>query len=337
MTFRTPTNLPYVETPLVKSAELSKICDVYLKCEFTQPSGSFKSRGLGHLIQKSLEEAQSLNKKIHLFTSSGGNAGLAASTAGSFYNLPCTVVLPITTKLRMKEKIERTGAEVIIQGKHWGEADEFLRNEIIAKVDLNEIVPIYCHPFDHELIWEGHSTMIDEIVYQIPESKISKIKGIVCSVGGGGLYNGVVRGLIKNGLEIPVLAVETENAPTLHSAIEAGKVVYLSDVKTVATSLASPYISSKSLENSKAHPTHSILITDNNSLEGVVSFANHHNIIVEPACGASIFAADNLSLLEKAFGKLSKDDIVIVIACGGSATTYGDIVKYQKILIDEHK
>lgn len=134
MVSRTPTDLPYSETPLTKSPGLSKDYDVYLKCEFAQPSGSFKSRGLGYMIHKSFEKAQKSNLQIHLFSSSGGNAGFAVSTAASFYNLPCTVVLPITTNSKMKQKIENTGAKVIVKGNQWSEADEYLRTEVISRL-----------------------------------------------------------------------------------------------------------------------------------------------------------------------------------------------------------
>ena len=44
----------YVETPLLKSRKLSdrQGCNVWLKLENVQNSGSFKARGIGHLCNK---------------------------------------------------------------------------------------------------------------------------------------------------------------------------------------------------------------------------------------------------------------------------------------------
>lgn len=326
MVERTP-NGPYSETPLTKSFPLSATVpfQVYLKNEFTQPSGSFKSRGLGHLVSAKVKEAAETQKQISLFSSSGGNAGLAASVAASYYNVPCTVVLPETSKPRMRSKIEQTGANVIVKGKHWGEADAYLKNEIIAKLDTSESLPVYCHPFDDQLVWEGNSTMIDEIKYQLGD-KIGNLKGIICSVGGGGMYTGIVRGLIRNDLHVPVIAVETEGAPSLHNAIALGKIVTLDSVDTIATSLASPYAAAAALQYAKTYPTHSVLIKDEQSLSSLLQFSKDHNVIVEPACAASLTPIYEPEIVQKYLGELGKDDIVVVIVCGGSSYTLSDLI-----------
>lgn len=320
--------IPYSETPLIKSFPISSRVpfQVYLKTEFVQPSGSFKSRGLGYLVSAKIEEASLEGKKVALFSSSGGNAGLATLVAGEFFQVPCTVVLPVTSKLSMKQKIESTGANVIIHGAHWGEADEYLRTELIAKVNSDDVLPVYCHPFDNELIWEGHSSMIDEIKEQLGD-KLPKLKAIVCSVGGGGLYCGVVRGLVRNGLNVPVVAIETKPAPTLHNAIELGKVVKLDSVNTIATSLASPYTAEEALRCAQSYPTHSVLIEDQDTLTTLVQFVKDHNVIVEPACSAALTAVYKPEILTLSIGELEKDDVVIVIACGGAAYGLEDINK----------
>ena len=98
-----------------------------VKYEVFQPSGSFKSRGIGHLIAQSAARIESEgNKTANVFASSGGNAGLAAATACRAFCLPCAVVVPTTTNLRMVAKIKQTGVDVIVQGNHWGDADQYL-------------------------------------------------------------------------------------------------------------------------------------------------------------------------------------------------------------------
>jgi len=44
----------YVQTPLIESRTLAKVagCNVYLKLENTQPSGSFKLRGISNVVHK---------------------------------------------------------------------------------------------------------------------------------------------------------------------------------------------------------------------------------------------------------------------------------------------
>jgi len=98
----------YNKTPLLRKVfqGSQNLPQFFLKYECLQPSGSFKSRGIGNLILKSATQINKLgNKKPHVFASSGGNAGFAAATACKTLNLPCTVVVPNATKQRMVEKI----------------------------------------------------------------------------------------------------------------------------------------------------------------------------------------------------------------------------------------
>ncbi|KAF3348092.1 hypothetical protein VdG2_03818 [Verticillium dahliae VDG2] len=69
--------LPWIETPLISSPELSRAagCNILLKLENLQPSGSFKSRGVGNLVLRAV--AASASADVHFYCSSGGNAGLA--------------------------------------------------------------------------------------------------------------------------------------------------------------------------------------------------------------------------------------------------------------------
>jgi L-serine/L-threonine ammonia-lyase len=89
--------------------------NIFLKLEYLQPSGSFKDRGIGHMVS-SLMASSKVEK---LICSSGGNAGHAVATVGREVSLPVDVYVPVTTKAMMVEKIRKTGANVIIGGENW--------------------------------------------------------------------------------------------------------------------------------------------------------------------------------------------------------------------------
>ncbi|CAH6720960.1 catabolic L-serine/threonine dehydratase [[Candida] jaroonii] len=328
---------PAVKTSLVDvSSKFSTPFRILYKKESEQPSGSFKLRGIGHLIGNSIEESRALGKdKVEVFSSSGGNAGLAAAYSSRYYNVPCTVVLPNFGKPSVIEKLKEYGATVHLKGEHWGEADGYLRNEIIGNLDESTDA-IYCHPFDDPLIWEGNSKLIAEIEQQLSESELSKVKGVICSVGGGGLFNGVVKGLkdSKNLKEVPVLAVETDGAPKFDEALKQNKVVTLDNIKTLATSLASPYISEQSLHNYHSHPVSNCVIPDLQSVKGCVDYFDTFGEVIEPACGAStsiLTEGSNKKFLDH-FGELKPEDIIIVIVCGGTVTTKEDLEGFRNLI-----
>ena len=305
---------------------------VFFKNELDQPSGSFKLRGLGYLVGKSIEKATAEGKKgVKVFSSSGGNAGLAAAYASKYYQVPCTVVLPKISKQVVINKLEELGAEVIVFGNHWGEADEYLR-ETIIKLLPSEIYPVYCHPFDDPTIWEGHGAIIDDLPEQLSASDLSNVKAVVCSVGGGGLYNGIVEGLKRNKLNnVAVVAVETQQAACFHEGVKQGKLVRLEKVPTLATSLASPYISEKSLENYKSTEikTYLELIDDMDSLQGTIDYYDRFDKrLIEPACGASTCTVmSRKDLLDKL--NLDENDIVVVVVCGGVAINDQILQEYR--------
>ncbi|KAK6465790.1 tryptophan synthase beta subunit-like PLP-dependent enzyme [Scheffersomyces coipomensis] len=328
---------PSIKTSLIELKNRTSGPRILFKCEYEQPSGSFKLRGMGHLVHTAIEEAKKLGKdKVEVFSSSGGNAGLAAAYAAKYYGVNCTVVLPVISKPVVIEKLKGLGATVIVEGKHWGEADNHIRNDIIANLD-NSIYPVYAHPFDDPLIWEGHANFIDELIIekQLSSEDLNHVKGIVCSVGGGGLYNGVIEGLKRNKElnDVPVLTVETHQAPTFKVSLDANEVVHLKEIKTLSTSLASPYISGKSLENYKSHKTHHVVIDDLDAAQGCIDFYDEFGVLVEPACGASVALAFKKSDLLENFGALTKDDIVIIVACGGSGTNVDTLNEYRKLVV----
>ncbi|KAI5949232.1 CHA1 [Candida theae] len=324
--------LPSIKTSFVEVT--SKLdnppCRIFFKNELEQPSGSFKLRGIGYLVATKVQEARELGKqKIVVFSSSGGNAGLAAAYAARFYEAECTVVLPKATKPGVVDKLSALGARTVLHGAHWGEADAHLREVVIKSVRDDEY-PVYCHPFDDRVIWEGHAEIINEIVKEQQLPNFEKVKGIVCSVGGGGLYNGVVEAVRP--YSVPVLAMETAQAPTFHEAVKANKVVHLETVNTIASSLGSPYLSCRSFENYKSHPTHLGLIDDLDAVQGAIDLFDKFDYMVEPACGASVATVFRKRDLLKKFGDLKPDDIVIIIVCGGAGINEDIIESYRELI-----
>ena len=126
-----------------------------MKLDLFQPGGSFKSRGIGNLCLKAVLDRLPSAPPVHFYSSSGGNAGLAAVTAARMLGSECTVVVPDSTTQWMIGKIRAAGGEVIQYGESWYEADQYLKNLIAAEAEAGRD-GVYCPPFDHPDIWEGN-------------------------------------------------------------------------------------------------------------------------------------------------------------------------------------
>lgn len=291
-----------IQTPLLCSHSLTRHTgkQIYLKCESLQPSGSFKDRGVGALCQY-----YAARSPKGFVCSSAGNAGLAVAYAGQFLRLPATIVVPQNTPKLFIDKLQAENATVILQGENWDDADEFARG--LAK---NENLT-YIHPFDHPEIWAGYTNIIKEL-----QAATFKPDAIIVSVGGGGLYSGLVQGCEEIGWStVSMITAETEGAASFATAFQEKKRIRLDKIDTIAKTLGAKQICQQAFELSQKHPTFPRLVTDKQAINACLRFADDHRLLVEPACGAALAIAYEKDPI------LANYDKIVIIVCGGSGVS----------------
>jgi len=303
----------HINTPVLEMITLNKKLEkeIFLKMECYQPSGSFKIRGIGLLCQESVKMGAK-----HLISSSGGNAGYSVAYAGRMLGVKVTVVVPTTTPQFVCERLEMENAIVHVHGSVWDEAHEY------ALSLTKEKDTAYIPPFDNPIMWKGHATLIDEAAKQCP-----KPDAVILSVGGGGLLCGVVEGLMRNGWQdVPVIAVETEGAASLYRSVEAGKLIKLDSINTIATSLGAMQVAPKAFEYAMNNKVIPHLVTDKAAANACLKFAEEYRTLIEPACGASLSVVyDNASVIHNA-------KTILVIVCGGIGVNITKIAQWQGML-----
>ncbi|KAI4093196.1 MAG: hypothetical protein LQ344_003023 [Seirophora lacunosa] len=325
----TPSPKPWIETPLIESSALSKAagCRIFLKLENLQPSGSFKSRGIGALLLHSLLTHPS-PRHVHFYCSSGGNAGLACVTASKTLDRSATIVVPFSTKPLMIAKLKNAGAyEVVQAGDNWKEADTYLREELLNKDEGGVYVP----PFDDPEIWEGHSTLVKEVSAQLRDKGEDGADAMICSVGGGGLLCGVLLGLEREswGKSCAVLALETKGADSLNKALTSGQLVTLPGITSIATSLGATCVAQKAFELAQNHGVTSSVLSDAEAAMGCWRLADDERIIVEAACGLNVAVCYD-GRLKKLLPELTPQSKVVIVVCGGSNVTLQTLMTYRK-------
>jgi L-serine/L-threonine ammonia-lyase len=161
--------------------------------------------------------------------------------------------------------------------------------------------------------------MVDEIAEEID----SIPSMIITCCGGGGLLCGLVEGMRRYGwTSVPVLAMETIGAESLNAAVKAGGIpVRIPGITSIATCLGSVIICDQLAQDYRRSepPILSHLVSDRDAVDACLKFANHHNMLVETACGAAL-ASLYTGLVRKLFEQNSDlygDGPVIVIICGG--------------------
>jgi len=287
----------HIRTPLILHPGLSTPTRrIWLKLENLQPSGSFKLRGMGLLCTQA--KAQGKRKVV---CPSAGNAGFATAVAAASLGLDACIVVPHSTPETTRARIRKTGAEVIVHGKVWDDANQKAME--LAQGTHIEYVPA----FDHPVLWEGHSSMIDEILEDCPQ-----VDTLVTSVGGGGLLAGILTGLIRHDrMDCRIVACETRGAASFSAALAAGHPVRLPSIDTVATSLGAAQVAAWPVQHILDFTYEFVVLSDDEAIMGVVRYANDLRQLVEPACGVSL-----------AIGYLDHPAIagardVVIVVCGG--------------------
>lgn len=332
-----------------RALSLAAGCNIHLKLDLLQPSGSFKSRGIGNLISlASSRHTPHSPETLHFYCSSGGNAGLAAARAALTLGHRITICVPTTCTGFMIAKLEALGAKVYQHGGNWGECDEYLRTVVMkgkagGEGVIEGEVQVYVPPFDHPDIWAGAQSLVPEMEKQMVS--YGGYDGVVCSVGGGGLFIGLSEGFQEAGLsgKRAILAVETEGGHSLNHSLREGELSTLKSITTMATSLGCPRVAKRAFECALRGNVASAVLSDAQGAMGCVHLADMERLQVEVACGVSIASCFDGTLRNALGAGLTDDEWaqkrIVIIVCGGSIISsklleeyrekYEDVVKME--------
>ncbi len=213
-------------TPCIRARFLHEpLCDarLMLKLECLQVTGSFKPRGVMSTVTTLSPEE--IGRGI--ITASGGNHGLAVAYVGQRAKTRATIYLPESTLPAKARKLATWGAEVVIEGEVWDDANE------AALLHAERDGLTYLHPFARPEVIAGQGTLGLEILKQVADADM-----LVVAIGGGGLISGIATAAKAVKPDIQIIGVEPVGAPTLKASLEAGALVTLPKVETSAVTLA---------------------------------------------------------------------------------------------------
>lgn len=237
---------PVLDAGIAK-APLNDTWGLALKLECLQITGSFKARGAASTLT-ALSEAEI---KRGLVTASGGNHGLGVAFAGWSAGAPVKIFLPSNTPPVKAEKLATWGAEVVMYGAVWDEANE----EGLRVAEAEGLT--YVHPFADPRVIAGQGTAALELMRQVPDCDV-----MVVAIGGGGLIAGMAAAAKAIKPDITVIGVEPVGAPTHHASRKAGRVVTLDKIETAANTLAPRRSAEINFELISAHVDDIVLVED---------------------------------------------------------------------------
>ena len=212
-------------TDLIYSTFFSKSTGnhVYIKPENMQVTGAYKIRGAYFKCSTLAQE----EKERGLITASAGNHAQGVAYAAQAAGIPATIIMPTTTPLVKVNNTKDYGARVILHGETFDDAAS------MAALMSQEEGYTYVHPFNDLTVSTGQGTIAYEIFKDLPDVDV-----ILVPIGGGGLAAGVATLAKLLNPSVQVIGVEPMGAASMKASIEAGHVVTLPTVNTIADGVA---------------------------------------------------------------------------------------------------
>ena len=196
---------------------------IYIKPENMQVTGAYKIRGAYYKISTLSDE----EKARGLVTASAGNHAQGVAYAAQAAGVSATIVMPTTTPLVKVNNTKDYGAKVVLHGETFDDAAE-----LAAKLSEEEGLP-YVHPLNDPAIATGQGTISYEIFQDLPDVDV-----ILVPIGGGGLATGVSTLAKLLNPNVTVIGVEPSGAASMKASLDAGHVVTLDRVETIADGVA---------------------------------------------------------------------------------------------------
>ena len=252
---------------------------------------------------------------------------MAVAYIGQKLGLPATIVVPQSTPEFMVAKLKSYGAQVERFGRVWDEAHA-------RAIDLSIQAPgsFLVHPFDHPEIWEGHKTIVEELIQQLP----SEPSAIMCSVGGGGLITGIFQGLEESVWNnTSMIAVETDGAASFTQCLRTGTWAKLDSITSIAKTLGALQVAEAAYEvsQSKQRRVDAFLVSDAEAVLAIGQFLDDHRILLEPACSATLAALYTPHIREEVLSKIDKSKPLVIFVCGGNLISHDLLLQYQSSLL----
>ncbi len=287
------------QTDLIYSPVLSKECgcELYLKTENLQVTGSFKVRGAYYKISQLNEEEKSRG----VIACSAGNHAQGVALASKKFGIKSIICMPDGAPLSKVEATKSYGAEVVLVPGVYDDAHN-RAEELKAKKGYT-----FIHPFDDEDVIAGQGTIGLEIAEQIKDAD-----AVIVPVGGGGLISGVAFAIKSLNPKIRVYGVQAAGAPSMLNSLEHKKIETLPSVSTVADGIAVKEPGRLTFDLCSRYVDGIVSVTDDQVSAAILALIEKQKMIAEGA-GAVALAAALFNKLPDVAGKK-----VVCLISGGN-------------------
>ena len=263
------------ETNVVRAYGIAPDCELYLKPENHQITGSFKVRGSAYKIAMLSEE----EKAKGVVACSAGNHAQGVALAATKNGIKSLICLPDTAPISKVEATKGFGAEVcLVEGCY----DDAYKKALELRDSEGYT---FVHPFDDENVIAGQGTIALEIL-----NDLDNIDAIVVPIGGGGLISGIAYTAKQIRPSVKVYGVQVAGAPSMYNSVKDGEIECLSSVSTIADGIAVKQPGENTFRYVSDYVDEIALVTDDEVASAILALIEKQKMIAEGA-GATAVAA----------------------------------------------
>ena len=284
------------KTAIIPAPKLRPGCDIFLKTENLQLTGSFKLRGAYYKISQLTDE----EKARGVIACSAGNHAQGVALGATHNGIKSLICLPAGAPLSKVEATKNFGAEVcLVPGVY---DDAYAR----AMQLQQEHGYTFVHPFDDPKVIAGQGTIGLEILDQMPD-----VQAVIVPIGGGGLISGVAFAIKTLRPDVKVYGVQSSGAPSMAASLKEGKLCHLNDVSTIADGIAVKEPGMNTFDMCNKYVDEVITVTDDEIAAAILALIEQQKLVAEGAGAVAVAAA--------MFGKLPIDNLrTVCLVSGGN-------------------
>lgn len=263
------------QTEVVQAPQVNPECDVYLKLECLQRTGSFKVRGACYKISQLSDE-----EKAHgVIACSAGNHAQGVALGATAHGIKSLICLPAGAPISKVEATKGYGADVCLVP---GVYDDAYQKAIELR---DEKGYTFVHPFDDPNVIAGQGTIGLELIDQVKD-----MDAVVVPVGGGGLISGVVFALKTLNPHIKVYGVQAAGAASMVQSLHVHKRECLSSVSTIADGICVKEPGELTYEICSKYVDDIVTVSEDEICAAILQLLEKEKVVAEGAGATSVAA-----------------------------------------------
>lgn len=263
------------ETNVVRAYGIAPDCELYLKPENLQITGSFKVRGSAYKIAMLSDE----EKAKGVIACSAGNHAQGVALAATKNGIKSLICLPDSAPISKIEATKGYGAEVcLVEGCY----DDAYQKALELR-DREGYT--FVHPFDDEDVIAGQGTIALEIL-----NELDNIDAIVVPIGGGGLISGIAYTVKQIRPSVKVYGVQAAGAPSMYQSVKDGEMECLQGVSTIADGIAVKQPGENTFALVREYVDEIALVSDDEVASSILALIEKQKMIAEGAGAVAVAA-----------------------------------------------